>query len=152
MNHYLKKNLQKEYFDSIDTLPIWNWWMIAQSSNLNYLRVDGNLEKHTDYVEAWFVIQDEYLEDYGDKEALRTLLTLKKYWIEQQTKYIVDGDRSALQMANIIAIDMEDENDLSGYMKREDTIILLEEKLGREIDPKIISVRKYNNYINYYSN
>ena len=144
--------MKRDYYDSIDTLPIWNWWMIAQSSNINYLRMDGNLKKKTDYVEAWFIIQDEYLEEYGDKDALRKMLTLKKDWINQQVKFIVDGDRAALNMANIIAIDMEDESSPSGYMKREDTIILLEEKLGREIDPKIISVRKYNNYINYYSN
>ncbi len=142
--------MKKDYFDSIDTLPIWNWWEIAKTGNLNYLRIDGNLEKKTDYVEAWFIIQDEYLEDFGDKEALRKMLTLKKDWIEQQAKFIVDGDRAALNMANIIAIDMEDENDPSGYMKREDTIIFLEEKLGREIDTKVLPFRKYNEYINYY--
>lgn len=143
--------MKKDYYDSIDTLPIWNWWEIAKSSNLNHLRRDGDLKRKTDYTEEWFIIQDEYLEDFGDKEALRKMLTLKKDWIEQQAKFIIDGDRAALNMANIIAIDMEEENDPSGYMKREDTIILLEEKLGREIDPKIISVRKYNNYITYYS-
>ena len=143
--------MKKDYYNSIDTLPIWNWWEIAKTGNLNHLRCDGDLKKETDYVEAWFVIQDEYLEDFGDKEALRKMLKLKKDWIEQQEKFIANGDRAALNMANIIAIDMEDESDPSGYMKREDTIILLEEKLSREIDVKTISVRKYNNYINYYS-
>ena len=143
--------MKRDYFNSIDELPIWNWWKVTETGNLNYLRRDGDLKKSTHYEEIWFELQDEYLEEFGNKEELRKMITMKKEWIENQAKFIVDGDRSALNMANIIAIDMQDESDTGGYMKREDTIIMLEEKLSRAIDPKLISVRKYNNYINYYS-
>ena len=52
--------------------------MIGETNNLNYLRRDDDLDNKSDYRELWFTLQDEYLEDYGDKEALRKMLTLKR--------------------------------------------------------------------------
>ena len=34
---------------------------------------------------------------------------------------------------------------------KDDTVIMLEQKLSRELDPKKISVKKYYKYINHFS-
>ena len=143
-------NLIGGYFNSIEDFPIWNWWKIAETGDLKYVFKDGKGKVTDRTVEVWFKLQNEYLDEYGITDGFRRLIKLKKKWIEKRTKYLVDDDRFALMESEMTEVDMDDiikEKDV----KTDETLIMLEQKLGRELDPKKISVKKYYDYINYFS-
>jgi hypothetical protein len=146
------KKLKEEYFNSIEELPIWNWWKISETGNLIYLHKDNNYEKE-DYnlVELWNELQDEYLNEFGITEEFRQVLSLKKKWINRKSEFLITGDRFILNDIDIIESDIKETMTSKVTVNKDDTVIMLEEKLSFPLDPKKMSVKKYYSYINYYS-
>lgn len=145
--------MKKDYFNSIETLPIWNWWKIAETGNLIYLHILEDYEGKEDFslIELWNKLQDEYLDEFGITTEFREILTLKKRWINAKSNYLITGDRFILNEIDEIEIDIKDTMSTKIMVKKDETIIMLEQKLSRELDPKEVSVKKYYNYINYFS-
>lgn len=141
--------MKKECFDSIDNLPLFNWWKITDTGDLKWLYKEEVKKADVKVYDLWEKIHNEYLEDYGLTPDFKQMLKLKKKWIIKQAEYI-QGNRFASTEASIVDAKIQDLTSGEG-MKREDTIIFLEERLGRELDPKKMTVRKYNDYIKYYS-
>lgn len=148
----LKENLKKECYNSIEELPIWNWWKITETGSLIYLYKDNNYSKE-DYslVSLWTKLHNEYLDKYGLTSNLKEVLKLKKEWIKKQADYIITGNRFNLTELDIIDAELKENMSDSSTMTKEESIIFLEEKLGRELNPKELTVVKYNDYIKYYS-
>jgi len=144
--------LKKEYFNSIEELPIWNWWKIAETGNLIYLHKDSDY-KENDYsiVKIWDALQDEYLNEFGITEDFREMLSLKKKWIIKKSEYLLTGDRFILNDIDRIESEIDSSTSNISMVKKDDTVIMLEEKLSFPLDPKKMSVKKYYSYINYYS-
>lgn len=145
--------MQTGYYNSIEILPLWNWWKIAETGNLVYL-YKREIYKGEDWSlsDKWDIIMNEFLNDYGLTPEYQELLRLKKEWIEKRTDYLLNGmDRFLMFESELIEIDIKDAMSIKIKAKKEDTVIMLEEKLGRELDPKKITVKKYHDYINYYS-
>jgi len=101
--------------------------------------------------EIWFKIQDEYLDGFGINSKLKKIITLKKKLVNHLSDFIITRDTHSRMLADMTQLDIDDENNTVKAMNEDDIMIFLEEKLGRELDLKAVSVRKYNNYINYYS-
>ena len=145
--------MKKDCFNSIEDLPIWNWWKIAETGNLGYLYKDEKEYNSNDnsLVELWSKIQDEYLDEFGITDDFKEMLTLKKRWINQKANFLITGERFLLNEIEEIEIDLKEIEQGGVTVKKDETVIMLEEKLGRELEPKNMSVKKYYNYINYYS-
>jgi len=144
--------LKKEYYNSIEDLPIWNWWKIAETGNLIYLYKEDNYTKE-DYklYKVWNDIQDEYLDEFGITNEFREVLSLKKKWIEKRTEYVISQDRFIKMESDLLQIDINDLINEKKSVDKEETLIMLEQKLGIRLDAKNISVKKYYKYINYFS-
>ena len=146
--------MKKDYFDSIEDLPIWNWWKIADSGNLIYMQKLDYYDKE-DYsikaFELWNKVQNEYLEEFGITDEFRQVLSLKKKWIKAKTDYLLTGERFKLTEIDIIDAQIKDTTANKIDVDKEDTLIVLEQKLNRELDPKKVSVKKYFKYINHFS-
>jgi len=146
--------LKKEYFNSIDELPIWNWWKVAETSNLAYLQKADKYDKEDYSLVAytlWNKLQNEYLEVFGITEDFRQILALKKKWINKKTDYLITGDRFNLTEIDIIEAEINETMNEKIKVNKEDTIIVLEQKLSFPLDEKKLSVKKYYNYINHFS-
>ena len=146
--------MNKDYFNSIEELPIWNWWKVSETGNFIYLKKldyydseDYSLEGY----ELWLKLQNEYIEEFGIDENFQKILRLKKKWIEKRTKYVTEGDRFALMESEIVELDLQEYEQIGQKMDKDSTIITLEEKLGRNIDERRLSVKKYYKYIKHYS-
>ena len=147
----LTKNLKKDCFNSIDELPIWNWWKCSETSNLIYLHKNSDYKKEDlSLFELWEDLNNQYFDEFGIGDRLVELMRLKKKWIIKKADYLLNENRFALTELDIIEAEMQDNSSSANMAKNSDTIIFLEEKLGREINPKEISVKKYYDYINYY--
>ena len=144
--------MKKDYFNSIDDLPIWNWWKIAETGNLIYLHIEADYTK-TDYslVSLWNSLQNEYLDTFGITDEFEQILKLKKKWIIKKSDYLLTGERFKLNEISMIETDIQDAMNTKITVDKDDTIVMLETKLSRELNPKEISVKKYYNYINYFS-
>ena len=145
--------MKKDYFNSIDELPIWNWWRIAESGNLIYLH-KGNYDKEDYTYKAyllWNKLQNEYLDEFGITEEFRQILELKKKWISKKTEFLLTGERFKLTEIDMIEAEISETSSTKTANKKEDSIIILERKLGFPLDDKILSVKKYYNYINHFS-
>ena len=145
--------MKKDYFNSIDELPIWNWWRIAESGNLIYLH-KGNYDKEDYTYEAyllWNKLQNEYLDEFGITDEFRQILELKKKWISKKTEFLLTGERFKLTEIDMIEAEISETSSTKTANKKEDSIIILERKLGFPLDDKILSVKKYYNYINHFS-
>ena len=142
----------KNYYTSIDDLPIWNWWKIAETGNLIYLHKDSDYTQ-TDYslVSLWNSLQNEYLDTFGITDEFEQILKLKKKWIIKKSDYLLTGERFKLNEISMIETDIQDAMNTKITVDKDDTIVMLETKLSRELNPKEISVKKYYNYINYFS-
>ena len=142
----------KNYYTSISDLPIFNWWKIAETSNLIYLHKDADYTK-TDYslVSLWNSLQNEYLDTFGITDEFEQILKLKKKWIIKKSDYLLTGERFKLNEISMIETDIQDAMNTKITVDKDDTIVMLETKLSRELNPKEISVKKYYNYINYFS-
>ena len=146
--------MKKEYFNSIDELPIWNWWKVAETSNLAYLQKADKYDKEDYSLVAytlWNKLQNEYLEVFGITEDFRQILALKKKWINKKTDYLITGDRFNLTEIDIIEAEINETMNEKIKVNKEDTIIVLEQKLSFPLDEKKLSVKKYYNYINHFS-
>jgi len=91
------------YYETIDELPIWNWWQIADTGNLIYLKVEDDYKgEEYEPIQLWFDLQNEYLEEFGMTDQFRQILTLKKKWIQKKTEFLLTDDRFKLTEIDII--------------------------------------------------
>jgi predicted Mrr-cat superfamily restriction endonuclease len=126
--------------------------MIAETGNLIYLHKKDFYEgEDYDSIELWNKLQNEYLDEFGITEEFRRILSLKKKWISKKVDYLTTGERFKLTEIDIIEADMQNIMEDKVTVDKDDTIITLERKLGRELNPKKISVKKYYKYINHFS-
>lgn len=144
---------QGNYYNSMSEIPIWNWWKISETGDLKYIfkteKVDTSIV--STIKEVFDFMQDEYFERYGLDSELKKLLSFKKEWIKQRTKWVLNKDRHAKMLSEMAQIDMNDLRNLTvKKTRKEDTIIMLEEKLGRELEPKKLVSIKYFDYVHYY--
>jgi len=144
--------LKEDYFNSIEELPIWNWWQIAETGNLIYLHKNSDYTK-VDYslVGLWNHLQNEYLDTFGITPEFEHIIKLKKKWIIKKADYLLTKERFKLTELDIIEAEINETMNDKITVNKDETVIMLETKLNRELNPKKISVKKYYNYINYFS-
>lgn len=130
--------MKVDYFNSIEDLPIWNWWKIAETGNLIYLHKLEEYEGKEDYnlIELWNKLQNQYLEEFGITEEFRKILSLKKKWINKKVEFLTTGERFKLTEIDIIESDINETMEGKVKVDKDDTVIMLEQKLSRELDPK----------------
>jgi len=144
--------LKKDYFNSIEELPIYNWWKIAETANLIWLHKNADYTKE-DYslVSLWNSLQNEYLDTFGITSEFEQILKLKKKWIITKSDYLLTNERFKLTELDMIEAEINESMNSKITVDKDDTVIMLETKLNRELNPHKVSVKKYYNYINYFS-
>ena len=119
--------MDKNYYDSIENLPIWNWWKITETGELKYLVKDGD-NKDYPLLETWYDIHNEYLDNYARNDDFNNILRLKKKWIEKTSEFILTGDRFKLTEIDIINADLTEIAKSNSGMSKDDTVIFFRTK------------------------
>lgn len=148
----LGKQSKDEYYDSIDTLPQWNWSKVHETSNFSYLKKlesykDVEFENTIKQKNLWTEIYDEFLEEFELSKSFNEIRNKKLRIAKLQLNFINSLDRSILNDIDLEEYELSLITEEKGSLKMRDAITLMEEKMRRDIDIKTISVAKYHTYL-----
>jgi hypothetical protein len=126
--------------------------MIHKSGNLSYLKklptyrkieeeYSGELE------EIWHQIYDEFIEEFGLSKEYKQLLEKKRRIAEMKNQYIQTEEGFLLTLIDIEEIEFNSTFDKSEGLGYEAMVVAIEKRQGMPIDPRTLTVYKYNNYI-----
>lgn len=138
-------------FDSIDTMPIYNWWRIHEDGTyLPLLRsneITPNRAINKLLASRWEKVYDQYITRFGFAPELLAILEKKKKIAKLKVKRMITGDRSLNTFINIA------KEELSALLNQESgkgdfyaVKALVEKQTGFRIDPHQVSVAEFMTY------
>lgn len=138
------------FYRSIDDLPVWNWNEIHKTSDLKYLiRTDdyGKVKGSWVFNDLYDNILQEYVKDIGFGDFFEKQFNIKKKLGLACAKFLRTRKINDLTWVNIYQAELDELKPPKG-MDFTDGIAILEQNLGKnDIDPKKVSVRKYNSLL-----
>lgn len=147
-----------KYYNTIDTLPIFNFSKINETEDLRYLVIQSDYfelpkitEKETEELfNVWENINDEIINYVGISEDYKSILRIKKAIALMKVDMITTGDKSS---ETLIELKEKELLDAMPKIKHEldESIIYIESVLKIPIDVMKCSVKKYFSYIKFIS-
>ena len=147
-----------KYYNTIDTLPIFNYSKISEFEDLRYLIIQPDYfelpkitEKETaELFKAWEHINDEIIDYVGISEDYKSILRIKKAIALMKVELITTGDKSLETLIELKQIELK-----NSYPQKknelDESIIYIESVLKIPIDVMTCSVKKYFSYIKFIS-
>lgn len=147
-----------KYYNTIDTLPIFNYGKISELEDLRYLIIQSDYfelpkitEKETEELfKAWEHINDEIIDYVGISEDYKSILRIKKAIALMKVELITTGDKSLETLIELKQIELK-----NSYPQKknelDESIIYIESVLKIPIDVMTCSVKKYFSYIKFIS-
>lgn len=146
------------YYNTIDTLPIFNYGKISELEDLRYLIIQPDYfelptitEKETaELFKAWEHINDEIINYVGISEDYKSILRIKKAIALMKVELITTGDKSLETLIELKQIELK-----NSYPQKknelDESIIYIESVLKIPVDVMTCSVKKYFSYIKFIS-
>jgi len=143
--HILLKLYAKRYYDSIDEMPIYNWFKWHEEKDEKYLARN----KNGGYLATYFAnrIFDQYIERFGFSETFIAALEKQKELTLLKVRKAITEDNSINTFIKICEIEIETMNgfnvDRSDFYEIKS---MLENKMGFAININKVSVAEYYTY------
>ena len=146
------------YYNTIDTLPIFNYGKISELEDLRYLIIQPDYfelpkitEKETaELFKAWEHINDEIINYVGISEDYKSILRIKKAIALMKVELITTGDKSLETLIELKQLELK-----NSYPQKknelDESIIYIESVLKIPVDVMTCSVKKYFSYIKFIS-
>ena len=141
-----------KYYDSIDNLPVWNYWMVSEHDDFKYLTISDDYSSKIKYskrraFKVWDKITSEYLDYFGINTTYKDILMLNREIILNE--YIWESRKEPI--ARVYAREAKKqldslEKDLINT-KPQNQVFYIEKEMGFKIDPKTISIKDFYTYI-----
>ena len=132
------------HYESIDTLPIYNWWKVHEMGSFEYLLI--NREELTNkqqkrFAEVWKVLYNQYITRFGYTDQFLETMQKKKEIALLKVDLITSGDKSLKVFIQIAEKELEEMTgeDMDFYTGKS----MLEKTLGFYIDIHKVSVAEY---------
>ena len=147
---FRKKN---KYYKSIETLPVWNYWMVAETEDYKYLIESDNYNKKfktniNKLVAIWDGISCEYMNYFGINNTYKELLMLKREIILNEYIWTSRREPIARVYAREAKKELENLELNSLNEKPQDQVFFIEKEMGFKVDPKKISLKDFYSYVN----
>jgi hypothetical protein len=134
-------------YTSIDELPMDRWRKIHKDGKLHHLVKYKGVVSGTRLTETWSAINDEFVDCFGIPDGYKKILRLKRDISVLRDSLIISEDKSIKTFIKIKAFQLNKLLNPAENIEPVDTDVMIEKYLGREIDEKIISVKKYYKYL-----
>ena len=135
-------------------LPVWNWNQVHETGDLKYLLITDNykgLEDHnTEEMSAlWMDLYQQYIDEFGINDSFKRYMQKKQQLCAKISEYIQTGDKFKKNKINILELDIKAMVDDKEPQKFGEVVAGVEKFFGFQIDPKVLTVQKYYNYLKY---
>ena len=147
------KRLEGKVFDSIDSLPIYNWWQIHKAHDFTWLysikrRKVGKYTR-TALQTKWGVVYDGYIARFGLSEDYLKLIEKKKEIADLKVERMETGSKALNTFIKIAELEL---NEMQKGDGREEVDFYeskshVEKQLGFALDPMKISVSEFYSHI-----
>lgn len=146
MSDKLKTYYFRRYYQSIEDLPVWNWWKIHETKDLKYiLKVDKKLTKHSN--DIFDSIYSEFIRTFGVSENYKQYLE-KLVEIEiAEIDMLLNDDRALETFIDIMKIELDELKGAGGNSTYMDAAIAVEKNMGFKLNSKETSVFEFYSYI-----
>lgn len=154
LNILRNKKTVKTY-TSIDDLPIYNWFKISETNDLNWLLLDKEDAKYTDdelLTPFWENIRAQFFDTFGIPEKMRKVMELRLDNRLLSMEMTQNGDMSLETFVDInkhkITQLLKDEEKQTSEM----VTAYIEKFLRFPLNEKVVSVKKYYTYVKMLEN
>lgn len=134
----------EKYFNSIDEIPLWNWWKIREGK-YEYSRTEMKQGSEREDIEAFIRINDSYLNEFGFTKDEEKIIELKKELALLQCDYVITGDNFLRNNIRRLEVELEEmlNRDEGAGIDREEFLIHMEKWIGFRLEPKVITARYF---------
>jgi len=137
-------------YNSLEDLPMWNWWKVRSNADLNFLKVDYNKPTKSNLSELFAELENEYLEKFGAGKESEQLLDLLKRKIVNQADLLM-GKKWVSNHIKVIDFQIQQlEQSTKGQPQQslEEISSILSKYMGFRVDPKVESVVEFKAKLN----
>lgn len=145
---------QYQVYESIDTLPKWNWDQIHKTDNYIYLKILPSYrkveqDKSKNLLDLWEDIYNEFIEEFDFSAGYKNLIDKKKRLANLQNQYIQTGNRLLLNSIRIAQVHIdEDEKEAEGSnLELRDAIKEIEKHQGIKMNVREVTVADFYTYM-----
>lgn len=141
-----------EYFDSIDTMPIYNWFKLQESNDLGFLlkkKISTTKRDIEILKEVLKKITNEYIDAFGVSDQYKNILQLQSEIRQKEIDFVLTKHRINKTFINVLkgklkaALESNQRSDTS-------TVAWVHAKkyMGGSLDMKTTSVREFYSILN----
>lgn len=134
-------------FDSIENLPVYNFYKINETGDFNYLNFPKNTKPEI-LEKTWSKIYDEFLKEFGLSDKYTKWIALNKQLIEYYKNAYCEGKRHELNFARITEAKIK-ELDEGEQLSLGELIAVVSEGMGFPVPVKETSVYQFYHYLKY---
>ncbi len=139
-------------YTSIDELPIYNWWQVHETGDINYLMIDnkfGNTPQVIDYcTDLWDDLKQQQLDYVGVSQEYSRYLKLVADLALAKLQYAISNDNWDLFKLELVQSELDELKAIPQEDSAETKAIIEKHWLnGQRLDPKKTTVKEYYSYI-----
>jgi len=141
-----KKRPEAIYYDDFTKIPIKIWRQVNDTGDLKYLCRSGKPTAKA-LKKAYHKLNNYYLKNYALTFKLKRILEQRKRLAVALVNYLATGDKRYEMEADLIEIDIKNENKGGKATKFNDITINIEKYYGFAIDEDNTSADKFYSYL-----
>tara|TARA_R110000764_G_scaffold89383_2_gene170854 strand:- start:463 stop:927 length:465 start_codon:yes stop_codon:yes gene_type:complete len=134
--------LEKNYFNDIKDIILWNWWKV-QTGDLKYSRKNVNMGTEKQDIIAYERINDSYIAEFGIDKTQLEIIDIQKRIAILQCDFVIEENRFLINEIERLKKEIFELLNNGNKGDRDGLVIHLEKWLGFRIDEKKITANKF---------
>ena len=142
------------FYNSIDNLPIWNFYQVKESGDLSFMYVDEarhgdpmTKKEAKELFDAWKAIDDRFLYEHGLTEQYVNRLIIEKKIIQLELEVLINNDSITRSRLKAEKAKIEGIKEQEGKANLTEVIVNVEKFMNFSIEEKKVCVAKFFGYI-----
>lgn len=134
-----------KFYDSIDDMPIYNWFKCIEKQDYKYTLIEGEVEPEL-CKNQFDILYSQFIDEFGINDNLREIIRVQNKILVHKINMALTGDKGLLTFIEIDELELKNLLADNG-VKTGSTTIMIEKEMGFAINEHQTSVTKYYTYL-----